>query len=65
MYPMIVEKAKDIISYGWWEDKILHSARYFGVPKEEYYEFAKVAKEFEIYFSISAKRVKLHGFDLF
>ena len=45
MYLMITEKAKDIISYGWWEDKILHLTRYFGVPKEEYDEFKKVAKE--------------------
>jgi hypothetical protein len=47
MYLMITDKAQDIISYGWWEDKLLHSARYFGVPKEKYDEFKKVAKEFE------------------
>ncbi len=30
-----------------WEDKIHHSAMYLSVPKDEYYEFAKVAKEFD------------------
>ena len=34
MFYMVTEKAKDIISYGWWEDKIHHSAMYLVCQKK-------------------------------
>ena len=47
MYYMITEKAKVIIMYGDWTNKIHQSAMFFGVPTHQYWEFAPVAKEFE------------------
>ena len=47
MYHMVTDRAATIVPYGNWSDKIYHSAMFFGVPKDQYYEFAVVANEFE------------------
>lgn len=45
MYYMITDKAETIVSYGDWSDKIHHACAFLGVPKDQFYVFAKENKE--------------------
>ncbi len=45
LFYVIADRAHSIYPQGDWSDKIQHALRFYGVPKEEYYEVGKDAVE--------------------
>lgn len=41
LYYIITDRAQTLIPYGAWSDKFQHALRFYGVPKNEYYEVGK------------------------
>jgi len=40
LYYIITKRAETILRYGDWSGKLHHAIAYFGVPKDQFYEFA-------------------------
>jgi hypothetical protein len=43
LFYVIADRAHSIYPHGDWSDKLRHALRFYGVPKEQYYEVGKDA----------------------
>jgi hypothetical protein len=45
LFYVIADRAHSIYPYGDWSDKLEHALRFYGVPKDQYYEIGKDSVE--------------------